>query len=322
MNRIDRLTAILIHLQSKQIVKAEEIAERFKISKRTVYRDLRALEEAGVPIGAEAGVGYYITDGYYLPPVMFEKKEAIAMLMAGKLVEKLTDNATNQDYQSALFKIKSVLSTADKEFISKLNEHIDIKYSSASGLNSEETNYLSVIQNALVSQFILSIDYKSYYKNEITKKRLVEPIGLCYYGFSWHLIGYCLMREDYRDFRIDRIQNLNILNEKFERKNRETMEHYFKNLMSANDLIEMVVRFDKSIYSELQSLKYYFGFIGEKVGESNVEITFLNNSISYVGGWLIKYGNKINIIKPASLINYIKSLSKELYNKYNNSVSK
>jgi len=316
MNRIDRLTAILIHLQSKQVVKAEEIADRFDISKRTVYRDIRALEEAGVPIGAEAGVGYYITDGYYLPPVMFSKNEAIAMLMAGKLTEKLTDSVTNKDYQSALFKIKSVLSTSDKNFISELNEHIDIKYASSPNLNAEQSNFLSIIQSALVNQNIISINYKSYYKNEITKNRLVEPIGLCYYGFSWHLIGYCKMRNDYRDFRLDRIQSIQLTSQKFERKIRDTMDHYFKNLMNANDLIEMVVRFDKNIYSELHSVKYYFGFISEKEIDDKIEMTFLNDSVSYVGGWLLKYGNKIEIIKPDSLIMQMRIFVKELYNKY------
>ncbi|HEY8512458.1 MAG TPA: HTH domain-containing protein, partial [Cyclobacteriaceae bacterium] len=86
MNRIDRLTAILIHLQSKRLVKAEELASRFDISLRTVYRDVKALMEAGVPIGSEAGVGYFIVDGYHLPPVMFSQEEAGAMLLAGKLV--------------------------------------------------------------------------------------------------------------------------------------------------------------------------------------------------------------------------------------------
>ena len=91
MNRIDRLTAILIHLQSQKIVKAEEIADRFEISVRTVYRDVKALMEAGVPIGSEAGTGYFIVDGYHLPPVMFTQDEAGSMLLAGKLVEKMAD---------------------------------------------------------------------------------------------------------------------------------------------------------------------------------------------------------------------------------------
>src|ERR1051326_614442 len=104
MNRIDRLTAILIHLQTKRVVKAEEISDRFEISLRTVYRDVKALMEAGVPIGSEAGKGYFIVDGYHLPPVMFNQEEASSMLVAGKLVEKLTDQSIRKAFESALLK--------------------------------------------------------------------------------------------------------------------------------------------------------------------------------------------------------------------------
>src|ERR687897_2699091 len=100
MNRIDRLTAILIQLQTKRVVKAEEIADRFEISLRTVYRDVRALMEAGVPIGSEAGKGYFIVDGYHLPPVMFTTDEASALMLAGKLVEKMTDNSVRTEFVS------------------------------------------------------------------------------------------------------------------------------------------------------------------------------------------------------------------------------
>ena len=85
MNRIDRITAILIQLQSKKIVTAKEIAQRFNKSLRTVYRDIRTLEEAGIPIGAEAGKGYYLVDGYLLPPVMFTPGEVGSLITAAKV---------------------------------------------------------------------------------------------------------------------------------------------------------------------------------------------------------------------------------------------
>src|SRR6186713_3638860 len=115
MNRIDRLTAILIHLQTKRVVKAEEIADRFGMSLRTVYRDVKALMEAGVPVGSEAGKGYFIVDGYHLPPVMFTQDEASAMLLAGKLVDKMADKSVRNAFESSLQKIKSVLNEAERD---------------------------------------------------------------------------------------------------------------------------------------------------------------------------------------------------------------
>jgi len=106
MNRIDRLTAILIQLQTKRWITSTEIAARYEISQRTVYRDIRALEEAGVPIGSEAGKGYFLVDGYRLPPVMFTREEAGALLIAEKLVNKLTDRSVKKNFDSAIDKMQ------------------------------------------------------------------------------------------------------------------------------------------------------------------------------------------------------------------------
>src|SRR5690349_10664094 len=117
MNRIDRVSAILIQLQSKKIVKAQHIATRFNVSLRTVYRDIKSLEEAGIPLAGEAGVGYSLMDGYRLPPVMFTREEAIAFLTAEKLVEKLTDETNGKNYKSAMYKIRAVLRSAEKDLL-------------------------------------------------------------------------------------------------------------------------------------------------------------------------------------------------------------
>ncbi len=97
MNRIDRLHAILTHLQSKKRVTAQELADRFNISLRTVYRDVKALDESGVPVIGEAGSGYSIMEGYRLPPVMFTQEEAAALIMGAKLAERMTDASVKKN---------------------------------------------------------------------------------------------------------------------------------------------------------------------------------------------------------------------------------
>src|ERR1043165_2909670 len=126
MNRIDRLSAILIQLQSKRLVKAQHIADKFSISLRTVYRDVHALQESGVPIIGEAGTGYSLMEGYKLPPVMFTQDETSALLTAAKLMQSKTDKNSARHYNAALDKIKAVLRFAEKDHIEEIDEHVAV----------------------------------------------------------------------------------------------------------------------------------------------------------------------------------------------------
>jgi predicted DNA-binding transcriptional regulator YafY len=316
MNRIDRLAAILIHLQSKRMVTASEIAERFGMSLRTIYRDIRALEEAGVPIGAEAGRGYYIVEGYHLPPVMFTTNEASALLMAEKLVEKMTDVSVHNHFISAANKIKAVLPNKEKEFVELLHPTIEILFSKPTASDDFPNTFLAEIQSALVSKNVLTIDYLSSYKKELTQNRHIEPIGLCYYSFGWHLIAFCRLRNEYRDFRADQIKNLKIIEEKFIDRKDNTIKDYFKNLIKNSDLIEVTVRFDKTVWKELNYQKYYYGFTSEKEHAGFIEAFFATNSLSYFSRWLIAFGNKAMPVKPPELINTVKSMAQELNTHY------
>ena len=316
MNRIDRISAILIMLQTKRIIKAEEIARRFEISKRTVYRDIRALEEAGVPIGAEAGVGYYLTEGYHLPPVMFTKYEASSMLTAEKLVEKFTDHSIEKNFKSALDKIKSVLPISEKDFLEMLTPHIAILQNYVSTGTDFPNNFLSDIQQALAAKRVIKVDYYALYSDELTKGRLVEPIGICYYGFAWHLIGYCRLRDDYRDFRIDRIKDLFLTDEKFSTDNRIPLHEFLQGLYQSNNLEPVVIRFDKSIIGFVEKPKYYYGYVDEKDLGSQVEMYFMIDSMEYMARWIIMHGSKAEIISPKKLKENVRALAQELYQHY------
>ncbi len=315
MNRIDRLTAILIHLQSKKIVTAGEIAQRFDISKRTVYRDIRALEDAGIPIGSEAGVGYFIVDSYHLPPVGFSKEEASALLIANKLTEKLTDRTLQDNLNAALYKIRSILNVAEKEFIENIDQHIEVFSSSPIQENTIPEKIMDTILKGIDKKMALELVYNSLSKNEDTC-RIVEPVGVCHYIFNWHLIAYCKLRNAYRDFRIDRIKNIQITDQKFAIDNKPSIRDYFNNIISDNEVFLVKLLFNKAILPEISQAKFYFGFIEEKDLGDRIEMSFLSNSEDYIGKWIMTLVDNVEIIEPESLKQYVKGLVKRIHKKY------
>lgn len=223
MNRIDRLFGILTLLQSKKYVTTEKIADKFGISVRTVYRDMKALSEQGIPVSFEQNKGYFIVQGYFLPPVSFSCEEANALLLMESLVYGFADKSIKTHYSNALSKIKAVLRGAQKEKLEFLNNNIKLQLPACI---QNDYEYLSVLQNAISSKIIVQIDYKNN-KSEVSKREL-EPIGLIFYAFSWHLIAWCHLRHEYRDFKVSRILKINFTEKPFEKTDHIDLNDYQK----------------------------------------------------------------------------------------------
>lgn len=314
MNRIDRLTAILVQLQGKKVVKAQEIADRFEISLRTVYRDVKALMEAGVPIGAEAGTGYYIVEGYHLPPVMFNRTEAAALLTGEKLMEKHSDHSNQQQFSNAMQKIRAVLRGTDKDFLESLDDNIAVIKTRPANVGDEFPNrFLTEIQDALARQKVLSLDYYSHY-NATSSRRDIEPIGIFHMHNSWHLIGYCRLRQDYRDFRADRIKSLSTTDQTFNKNSRLSLQEFIAKGQKENEegLTEVKVRFSHDVTRFLAEQKYYYGFVQEKAEEKYVEMTFLYGSLPCFARWLLMLGSGATIISPLDMKDIMQTKIKEL----------
>lgn len=314
MNRIDRLHAILTHLQSKRLVTAQEIADRFNISLRTVYRDVKALDESGVPVIGEAGSGYTIMEGYRLPPVMFTQEEAAALLLGGKLAAHMTDESVKKHFETALFKIKAVLRSTDKDQMDILADHIEIL---RSRIPEEEapSQHLTALQKAIADKRAIFILYHSNY-NEQVSERVVEPIGLCYYSANWHLIGWCRLRNGYRDFRVSRIKRLQVKDEQFDIDAHPSLKEYIKSMTHESDLQEVVVRFDKEVVRYLGNQKYWYGFVREEAEEDFVRMHFVTSSLNGFGRWLLMFTNAVRIESPAALQTLMQQFSAEMKDHY------
>jgi predicted DNA-binding transcriptional regulator YafY len=225
MNRVDRLFGILTLLQSKKFVPAEKIADKFRISTRTVYRDVKALCELGIPVSFEAAKGYFVVQGYFLPPVSFSNEEANALLLTEALVYGFADKSIQTHYTNALNKVKSVLRGPQKEKLESMNETIRLQKPSCFTLNFE---YLTALQEAIGGKIIVEIDYKNK-KEEVTQRK-VEAIGLVFYAFNWHLIGWCHSRNDYRDFKVARILRVRNTGNPFTKQSHIPLNDYMKQL--------------------------------------------------------------------------------------------
>src|SRR5260370_22043451 len=158
MNRVDRLMAMVVHLQGRRLVRAEDIAAHFEISVRTVYRDIAALGEAGIPVMGEAGVGYGLAKGYHLPPVMFTAEEASALFMGGKLVDHLTDASLRKQMESALLKIRSVLPRDRQDYLDRLERSTEVVSRGLTPIPALSSEALTPIQRALAERRVLSRD--------------------------------------------------------------------------------------------------------------------------------------------------------------------
>lgn len=299
MNRIDRISAILVQLQSKRVVKAQEIADRFSISLRTVYRDIRTLEEAGVPLAGEAGVGYSIMEGYRLPPVMFSKEEAIAFLTAGKMVEKLTDPSSRRHYEEAMFKIKAVLRYADKDMLEDMASYIEVVDNPYLPAKEHTSIHLQTILKSIAAREVLEIGYFANHSQQYSNRE-TEPVGIFYLGNHWYMIAYCRMRNDYRHFRTDRIRYINATGKHFD-KQHPSLQSFLAKMSKEKDMHTIVIRVDRSVLRYFGEQKYYNGFVSQRELGGQVEMTFVTASVREFVKFYLLFAEHAEIVSPASL---------------------
>lgn len=211
MNHLSRLLSILTILKSKRITTGPELAKKFDVSLRTIYRDIKKLEESGVPIMTIEGRGYSIMEGYMVAPIMFDEMEVNALITAEQLIGKTNDESLIKHFGQTLEKIKSVF----KSSLQIQGELLSSKMLVLKNKNEEaKSSSLSYIQMAITNFRTIEMTYKALDKAPTFRK--IEPLAIYSYNEKWIVIAWCRLREDHRAFRLDRIQHFKILDEQFE----------------------------------------------------------------------------------------------------------
>jgi len=299
--RFDRIVDILIQLQSKRVVRAQELADRFEVSLRTIYRDIKSLEQAGVPLIGEAGTGYSIMDGYRLPPVLFSKDEALSFVATEKLAEKYLDKTSAKLYSSALTKIKAILKSHDQDLVTNMQDQIIMRKQDVPIFPEKVPHVLSTAIEAIASKRQIIIEYQGV-KDDEALERTLEPIGIIHEIGFWYIVAYCIHRSDFRQFRSDRIKNINLTEKRFTQIHID-IEEYLKSVKKVDmpkTRVKITVKPEFAPYIRWQ--RGHYGFVSEKKHNNLIEMTFESRDIQEeFPRWLLMFGDEVKIEEPIEL---------------------
>ena len=316
MQRLDRLAALLTSLQSGRWKTAEELAQRYAISTRTVYRDIRALQQAGVPVLSEAGRGYSMMEGYRLPPVMFSREEAVALLTGEKLMRKQNSARLRRDYGAAMEKIRAVLRSADKDYVDALDGKLAVYAYPVQPLPPQYDQLFHFLEEALCHRQVVELTYFSPQRGD-TNRREVEPLGLLQMGSAWYLAGWCRLRNDYRSFRLDRVSEYRLSGEQLPPDAEHTLEQFVRRYAQQGQGEKAVVRFAADVQRYVGEEKYRRGWVSETAQEDgSLEMVFLLESQEPFARWLLTWGTGVAVLEPAELVAKMAGLAEELHRHY------
>lgn len=301
MNRTDRLVGMVMHLQGRRVVRAEDLAVHYGISLRTVYRDLAALGEAGVPLVGEAGVGYSLVKGYHLPPVMLTAEEAGALFTGGELAKKFTDGSLDASVDGALAKLRAILPADRKDHLEHLARGTVIANLPGAPTGGADAGpaCLATVQQAVARRRVLTMTYRGRDRAEDTA-RDVEALGVVFYGGNWYLVAWCRLRKDLRHFRVDRIRGLELRVETFGTRADFSLGRHIEEYAREGDSFPAKVWLAKEAEARARA-ESYATLVPGAVRDGGTEFSMLTWSYDWLARWLLSFGDRAEALEPAEL---------------------
>lgn len=304
---------MVMQLQGRRVVRAEELAAHFEVTVRTIYRDVAALGEAGVPVVGEAGVGYSLVKGYHLPPVMFTAEEATALFVGAELVKQFSDASLAAPMESSLAKIRSVLPRERQDDLDRLARATAIMGSPRlpSGIDQR---VLLPIQQAIVTRRLLRVKYRGRARAEETMRE-IEPLGAVYYGGAWYLVGWCRLRQDFRQFKLERIGVLEVLSERFAARPDFSLREHLEKEIGRADSIPARAWFSAEAFERVRR-ESLTGLVEARPLRDGYEVDFLTFSLEWFAHWLLSFGKNANALEPPRLRTLMRHAVEEVASHY------
>jgi len=284
------------------------MAARFEVSLRTIYRDMRTLSEAGIPICGGSGIGYSLVEGYKLPSLMFTKEEAIAFLTAEKIIEKLTDAQNSNYFHMGMDKIRAALRAVDKNYLHNMDDSIAV-YKSRNARESLP-NLLQTILSSINDKHMIEVNYTNADENKSV--RSLEAVGISYTHPNWYLSAWCHLRSAYRIFRLDRIEHIKITDRK------HTKVHPpLESILACPDdlqcLQKVVLHTSKEVARYYADRCSFMGLTYEKVlANGQIAQTYMAYSLEPLARWVLANADTTTLVSPTEVKVIMKRIIKQL----------
>jgi predicted DNA-binding transcriptional regulator YafY len=300
-NRTERLFALVLLLQNRSHMTSRELAEHFGVSRRTIFRDLRALSESGVPLTYAEGGGYEILEGYQLPPLMLTAREAATLIIGTEFMKLQSDASLRKDAGQVGMKIYSVLPKEVREYIDRLRNRtvLDPYWLSAVQDGEDATGRWYDLSEAVARQRSVLMVYHVASRNEVTRRQ-VNPFGLVYYTDHWNLIGFDHLRQDIRNFRLDHIESMRVLTERFELPPGFDLAEYLRERGASPNNRKIVIRFGSDLYRRARR-SIPAEIEEEREHDAGVDVTFYFENLGYLARWLMRFGRDACVMEPDDL---------------------
>ena len=301
LNRTERLFALVLLLQQNSNLTSRGLAKRFAVSRRTIFRDLRALAESGVPLTYAEGGGYEILEGYQLPPLMLTAREAATLLIGAEFVKLQPDLSLRKDADQVGLKITQVLPDEVRTYVERLRDAtvLDPYWLHTSEPADDEQGRWYELSEAVARQRSAMMDYYVSSRDEVTRRR-VDPLGLVYYSDHWNLIAYDHLRKDIRNFRLDEIRWMRVLTDTFLRPEGFDLSAHLETRGASIRNERIVLRFTPQSYRWARRA-VPARIEEEREGDNEVDVTFYFDNLDYVAKWLLRYGTQVEIVGPETL---------------------
>ena len=301
LNRTERLFALVLLLQNKPNLSSRDLARHFGVSRRTIFRDLRALAESGVPLTYAEGGGYEILEGYQLPPLMLSAREAATLLIGAEFVKLQPDPSLRKDADQVALKIAQVLPDEVRAYVERLRDAtvLDPYWLHTSEPATDEQGRWYELSEAVARQRAVMMDYYVASRDEVTRRK-VDPLGLVYYSDHWNLIAHDHLRGEIRNFRLEEIRWMRVLTETFRRPEGFDLARHLEERGATRTQERVVLRFTPQAYRWARR-GIPARIEEEREVDDRTEVTFYFENLDYIARWLLRYGTQVEVVAPEAL---------------------